>query len=97
MTLVPRSDLRTLEGPRMAKNLLKALIKLEVDMDSITSICTARVPRHVNNTAHRLFSAVPPPVRHDTTLHGPKTSRPTLVNGGSMESLSSGKSDIFCS
>lgn len=95
MKLVPWSGLRTLEVSHMANNLLQAIMKFEADMDSITSMWTARVPRKVNSTAQCLFSAVPPLIRCETTLHGPQTSMLTLVNGGSMASLSTGKLAVF--
>ena len=97
MKFVPRSDLSVLMGPLMAVKRLRPLMKLEVVMVSITSMCTALVLRQVKMTAHRLFSAWPPLVLREVTVHGPNTSNPTCVNGGSTESLSEGKSDIFCS
>ncbi|KAG8539801.1 hypothetical protein GDO81_020334 [Engystomops pustulosus] len=75
--LEPQSDLNCLTGPRMEKNLLRALMKQEVSMHSITSMCTARMLRQVNSTAHRLLFAAPPRVLRVTTGHGPKTSTPT--------------------
>ena len=50
MKFVPRSDPSCFVGPRMAMNLLKALMQLDVSMDSITSIWTALVLMKVNNT-----------------------------------------------
>ena len=95
--LVPLSERRSLAGPRTAKHLLKALMKLSVVMDSMSSKWTALVDMHVNITAQRLLSAILPLVLRVVMAHGPKTSRPTLVNGGSGVSLSAGRSAIFCS
>lgn len=94
---VPLSERSCLGGPRIAKNRRQAFMKLEVDMDSNTSMCVALVLMHVNNTAHRLLSALPPRERRVTMLHGPKTSSPTWVKGGSEVSLSTGSGAIFCS
>lgn len=69
MKLVPLSDLKCLTGPRTAKNRLRALIKLEVDIDSMTSRWTALVLRQEKMTAHLLLSALPPLVRRDIMLH----------------------------
>lgn len=86
-----------LVGPLRAVNRLRPLIKLAVVMVSRTSICTALVLKQVNMAAHRLFSAWPPFVLREVMAHGPKTSTPTCVKGGSTDSLSAGKPDIFCS
>nr|XP_024657824.1 immune-associated nucleotide-binding protein 9-like [Maylandia zebra] len=53
------------------------------------------VDMQVKSTAQRLLSALPPLVRRVVTVQGPKTSSPTLVNGGIGVSLSTGKSAIF--
>ena len=95
--LVPLSERRSLAGPRTAKNLLSALMKLSVVMDSMSSRWTALVDMQVKITAQRLLSALPPLVLRVMMTHGPKTSRPTLVNGGSGVSLSAGRSAIFWS
>lgn len=79
----------------MQKNLLSALMKLDVDIVSMSSMCTALVDMQVKSTAQRLLSALPPLVRRVVTVQGPKTSSPTLVNGGIGVSLSTGKSAIF--
>lgn len=56
----------------MDRKRLKVLMKLEVDMDSITSKCTAVVLRQAKMTTHLLTA------HHQVvTLHGPKTSSPT--------------------
>lgn len=57
MKLVPLSERIRFTGPRIARNLLKALMKLEVSRDSITSIWMALTHRHANSTAHLLLSA----------------------------------------
>ena len=41
--LVPQSERGWMTGPLMARNLRSASIKLEVSVDSMTSMCTARV------------------------------------------------------
>lgn len=92
---MPLSERRSLAGPRTEKNLLNAFMKLDVDMDSTSSMCTALVVMHVKSTTHLLLSALPPLVRRVITIHGPKTSSPTLAKGGIGESLSAGKSAIF--
>jgi len=91
----PLSERRSLAGPRIEKNLINALIKLSVYILSISSICTALVNMHVNNTAQRLLWAQPPLVRRVTIFHGPNTSKPTVVKGGSGVTRSAGKSAIF--
>ncbi len=70
-------------------------MQLAVFIDSMTSMCTARVLIHVKSIAHLLFSATPPLVRRVTTVHGPKTSNPTYVNGGDVLRCSGGRSAIF--
>ena len=92
---VPLSERRSFAGPRIEKNLLKALIKLDVDMASSSSMCTARVDKQVKRTAHRLLSPLPPLVRRVKTDHGPNTSKPTLVKGGPTTTLSTSSSAIF--
>ncbi len=77
MKFVPLSDLKCLTGPRTARNRLRALMKLEVDMDSMTSRWTSFVLKQEKMTTYLLLSALPPLVRRDVMLHGPKTSRPT--------------------
>lgn len=94
MKLVPLSERICFTGPRIAKNLLKALMKLEVFRDSITSMWTALMFRHVNSTAHLLLSANPPLVFQADTDQGPNTCSPTCVKGGSALSLSLGRSAI---
>ena len=42
-------------GPLIARNLRNALIKLEVSIDSMTSMCTARIDIQANSTAQRLL------------------------------------------
>lgn len=49
MKFVPQSDLCFFAGLQMAKKLLRALMYLEVSMDSMTSMCTALVLMLVNN------------------------------------------------
>lgn len=45
---IPLSERNFATLPRMATNLLKALIKVGDDISSTSSICTARHVRHVN-------------------------------------------------
>ncbi len=54
---VPLSERMSFTGPRIARNRLKALIKLDVSNDSISSMCTALTLRQVNITAHLLLCA----------------------------------------
>ncbi|KAM5172075.1 uncharacterized protein ACMZJ9_004929 [Mantella aurantiaca] len=63
-----QSDLINLTGPRMETNLLKALMKQEESIDSITSMCTARMLKQVNSTAQRLLLTTPPRVLRSLTL-----------------------------
>ncbi|MEE6522432.1 hypothetical protein FKM82_020980 [Ascaphus truei] len=84
MKLVPQSERICLTCPLIAKNLLKAFMKLDASIDSMTSMCMARVHIQVKSTAHRLLSASPPLVLHEMTVHGPKTLSPTQVKGGSV-------------
>lgn len=77
MKLVPLSDLKCLTGPLTAKNRLRALMKLEVDMDLMTFRWTALVLKQEKMTTLLLISELPPLVRRDIMFHGPKTSRPT--------------------
>ncbi len=65
----------------MDRKCLKALMKLAVNIDSITSRWTALVLRQAKMTAHLSLSAAPPCVPWVMTLHGPKTSSPTWVKG----------------
>lgn len=55
--LVPLSECMFFTGPRIARNLLNAFMKLEESKDSMTSICMALVLRQVKRTAHLLLSA----------------------------------------
>ncbi len=55
MKLVPLSDLSCFAGPLTAKNLCRALMPLAVFIDSMTSMCTARVLIHVKIIAHLCF------------------------------------------
>lgn len=57
--LGPRSDLMCLAGPLIARNHLRALIKLEVDTVFITSVCTALEFKHVKSTVHLVFCRTP--------------------------------------
>ena len=84
MKFVPQSDISCLAGPLMAKKRLKALIQLEVSIDSMTSMWTALELIQQNIIAHRLLSACPPLVRLAVIHQGPKTSNPTYVNGGQV-------------
>ncbi len=77
MKFVPLLDLKFLTGPRNTGNRLRALMQLEVDMDSMTSRWTALVLKQEKMTTHLLLSALSPLVRRDVMLHGPNTSRPT--------------------
>ena len=67
--------------PRIAKNLLKAQTNELVSIDSNTSMWTALLLKQVNTTPHRFELAAPPRVFLYRTIHGPKTSMPTLVKG----------------
>lgn len=64
---------------------LSALMKLEVSRDSITSIWTALMLKHVKMAAHLLFWVTPPLVHHVEKLQGPNTSKATFVNGSLVE------------
>ncbi|MEE6499662.1 hypothetical protein FKM82_025183 [Ascaphus truei] len=75
--LVPQSERICLTGPLTAKNLLRAFMKLEASIDSITSMCIARILMQVKSTAHRLLFASPPLVLREMTIQGPNTSSPT--------------------
>ena len=94
--LEPQSERNCVTGPRMARNLRRALIKLELSINSITSIWIARVPMHVKRTAQRLAWARPPLVRLAQSFHGPKTSSPTKLNGGAGARRSCGSCAICC-
>lgn len=61
----------------MDRKCLEVLMKLEVDIDSMTSRWMAFILRQLKLTAHLLFSAAPPRVYWVSTFHGPKTSSPT--------------------
>ena len=52
---MPQSEGSWMTGPLIARNLRRALIKLEISMDSVTSMCTARVDIQANSTAQRLL------------------------------------------
>lgn len=58
--LVPRAEQICLMGPRMDVKSLRALMKLEVWSDSITSICTAMIIVQTNVTAQLLLLQSPP-------------------------------------
>lgn len=94
--LVPQSERSCTAGPRKARKLRKALVKLEASIDSITSIWIALVVRQVKSTAQRLLLAIPPLVCRALTSQGPKTSRLTWLNGGAEVSRSMERSAIFC-
>lgn len=70
-------------------------MKLEESIESTTSKCMALVLIHVKSTAHLLLLASQPLVLLATTMHGPKTSKPTNEKGGSVLRRSTGKFDIF--
>lgn len=79
MKFVPLSDLQCLTGPCMARKRLKALMKLEVDIGSITSRWTTLVIRQAKMTAHLLLSAAPPRVRRVVTLNStPENIKPYM-------------------
>ena len=94
--LVPQYKRSCIAGPCNARNLLNALMKHEVSIDSITSIWMALVDKQVKRTAQRLLLATSPLVRRVLTSQGPKTSRPTKLNGGAGVRRSMGRSAIFC-
>ena len=94
MKLVPWSHLSLETGPLRATNLRNADMNAEVSIDSTTSVWIALLYRQVKMTAHLFESDVPPLVRLVTTVHGPKTSMPTIVKGGDAVILSSGRSAI---
>lgn len=93
--LVPLSERMCLTGPLIEMKRLRALIKLDVSKDSVTSMCTALMHIQVNMTAQRLLLALPPLVCRVMTAQGPNTSRPTFVKGGSVLSRSAGRLAIF--
>lgn len=93
--LVPRSERKICTFPLILINQRKALINADELSESITSMCMARMTRHVKSTPHRFEEALPPRVFRETTCHGPKTSTQSLVNGGFGSSLSFGISAIF--
>lgn len=80
-------------GPLTEKNLRRALMQLLVFMDSY--MCTAHILIHMKSIVHLLFAATPPLVRRVPTIHGPKTSNSTYVNGGDVLKHSGGRSAIF--
>lgn len=92
---VPQSERNCLAGPRIAKNLRRALMQLEVSI-SITSMWTAWVLIEEKSTAQRLLWPFPPLVLRVVTVKGPNTSRPTYGNGGDVLNCSSGRSAITC-
>ena len=89
---VPWSHLNCLTGPLRATNLRNELRKLSVEREYTTSRWTARLTKQVNMTPYLLTS-----LRPHLTRKGPKRSVPQSKNGGPGDSLSAGKSDIFCS
>ena len=92
LKFVPLSNLISAGFPRLAMKRRSALMKESVSMVCATSICTARMVKHVKRTPY-LFTMARPLF----TLNGPKQSTPTNVNGGwSGTILSGGKSAIFC-
>lgn len=52
--------------------------------------------RQLKSTAHLFECASPPRVLRATMFHGPKTSTPTIVNGGDGTALSAGRSAMIC-
>lgn len=97
LKLVPQSKRIIVTGQHIAKKCCRALMKLDVSINSISSICAARTRRHVKSTAHLLLFAAPPLVWQVEMFQGPNTSRPTFVKGDSVLRRSGGRSAIFCS
>lgn len=93
---VPQLDLSCFTVNLIEKNMWRALIKLEVSIDSITSKWTALVLMKVNSTDHHLLLASPPRVWCEVTIHGPNTSTSKKEKGGSKLKRSVGKSVIVC-
>ena len=56
-----------------------------------TSKCTARLARQVKTIAHHFVDAEFPRVFLFVTCHGPNTSRPISVKGGTSDNLVSGR------
>ena len=76
----------------MASNLRKAVIKLSLVKEYTTSRCTARLTKQVKITPYLLSWWRP-----DLMKKWPNRSHPQNTNGGPGESLSIGRSAIFCS
>lgn len=73
--LVPHSKQILFTGPLTARKCVSVLIKLHA----------ARAHAHEITAQLSIFMTFPL-VCHEETYHGPNTSRPTFVNGGSAES-----------
>lgn len=89
--VVPRSEWMLFTRPLIAKNRLSELMKSDVSRDSITSKWTVLMLKHVKMTAHLLVWIMPPLVCCAET----NRSKPTFVNGGSVERRCAGRSVIF--
>lgn len=82
-------------GPRIAVNLLTALMKADELISSTTSMCTALVTKQVNSIPKRFEFVLPPRVLRVIIDQGPNASTPTLVKGGDRSRRSAGKSAII--
>lgn len=89
--LVPWAEQICLTGPRMDVKSLRALMKLEVWSDSITSICTAMILVQTNVTAHLCYCNLRLLQRRVMIDQEPDMSRPTFVKAGSVLRQSAGR------
>ena len=90
--MVPLSDQSVLMLPRLAMKRLKACINESASNECITSVWTALLAIQVNNAPYLFSSDL-----LSFIVNGPNISTPQWVNGGSLEILSFGISDIFYS
>ena len=88
---VPLLVLMTQTLPLLDTNLQSACMKASVDSEFVDSIWIALLERQVKRHPYLFIS-----LRPSFTKMGPNMSIPQYVNGGSWESLSLGKSAIFC-
>ena len=85
------SVLMTQTLPLLDTNLWSACTKASVDSEFVDSIWIALLERHMKRDPYLFISLQP-----SFTKMGPNMSIPQYVNCGSWESLSLGKSVIFC-
>ena len=90
--LVPLSDQSVLMFPHLAMKRLKACISESASNELVTSMWAALLAIQVNNAPHLVSSDL-----LSFILNGQNITTPQWVNGGSLETLSFGKSNIFCS